>query len=48
MDSPSAIMLLGAAIGLGLAALGSGVGIGLAVKGALEAIGRQPDAQERY
>lgn len=31
-------------IGVGLAALGSGIGIGLAVKGAMEAMGRQPDA----
>lgn len=40
---PPAIAI-GATIGLGFAALGSGIGIGLAVKGAMEAIGRQPDA----
>lgn len=31
-------------LGVGLAALGSGIGLGIAVKGALEAIGRQPEA----
>ena len=43
MDSGAA---LGIAIplGLGIAALGSGVGIGNAVKGAMEAMGRQPEA----
>ncbi len=38
--------LLGLALplGLGLAALGSGLGLGKAVSGAMEAIGRQPEA----
>mgnify|MGYP001111571157 CR=1 FL=1 len=31
-------------IGLGLAALGSGMGLGRAVSGAMEAMGRQPEA----
>ena len=31
-------------LGVGLAALGCGLGLGLAVKGAMEAIGRQPEA----
>lgn len=31
-------------LGVGLAALGSGIGLGIAIKGALEAIGRQPEA----
>ncbi len=35
---------LSAPIGVGLAALGSGIGLGIAVSGALEAIGRQPEA----
>jgi F-type H+-transporting ATPase subunit c len=35
---------LGIPLGLGFAALGSGIGIGLAVKGAMEAMGRQPEA----
>lgn len=34
-------------IGVGLAALGCGLGLGLAVKGAMEAIGRQPEAAGR-
>lgn len=29
---------------VGLAACGSGIGLGLAIKGALEALGRQPEA----
>ncbi len=38
--------LLGLAlpIGLGLAAFGSGLGLGKAVSGAMEAMGRQPEA----
>lgn len=43
MDVPSALAL-SAPIGVGLAALGSGIGLGIAVYGALEAIGRQPEA----
>ncbi|HEX9746009.1 MAG TPA: ATP synthase F0 subunit C [bacterium] len=31
-------------IGIGLAAIGSGIGLGQAVNGALNAIGRQPEA----
>jgi len=31
-------------IGVGLAALGSGLGLGKAVAGAMEAMGRQPEA----
>ena len=46
MDPQSAIAL-GATLGLGLAALGSGIGLGFAVKGAMEAIGRQPDASAK-
>ena len=43
MDLQSAIVI-GAPIGLAIAAFGSAIGIGIAVKGAMEAIGRQPDA----
>jgi F-type H+-transporting ATPase subunit c len=43
MDS-SAALGLAIPLGLGIAALGSGVGIGNAVKGAMEAMGRQPEA----
>jgi F-type H+-transporting ATPase subunit c len=31
-------------LALGLAAIGSGFGLGMAVRGAMEAIGRQPEA----
>lgn len=37
-------LALATPLGVGLAALGSGIGLGIAVKGALEAIGRQPEA----
>lgn len=37
-------LALSAPLAVGLAALGSGVGLGHAVKGAMEAIGRQPEA----
>jgi F-type H+-transporting ATPase subunit c len=35
---------LGIPLGLGIAALGSGIGLGKAVGGAMEAMGRQPEA----
>ena len=31
-------------LGVGIAAFGSGIGLGFAVKGAVEAVGRQPEA----
>lgn len=43
MDVNSMIALAGP-LGVGLAALGSGIGLGLAVFGAMQAIGRQPEA----
>ena len=43
MDVGSAVAF-SAPLGVGLAALGSGIGLGLAVAGALQAIGRQPEA----
>jgi F-type H+-transporting ATPase subunit c len=43
MDYQAALSLA-APLAVGFAALGSGVGLGFAVKGALEAIGRQPEA----
>lgn len=43
MDVQSALALA-APLGVGLAALGCGIGLGIAAKGALEAIGRQPEA----
>ncbi len=36
---------LAAAIAIGVGALGPGLGIGLAVRGAMEAIGRNPEAE---
>ena len=35
---------LGLPLGIGFAAIGSGIGIGLLGKGAMEAMGRQPEA----
>jgi len=35
---------IGAAIAIGIGGLGPGIGIGLAVRGAMEAIGRNPEA----
>jgi F-type H+-transporting ATPase subunit c len=43
MDS-AATLGLAIPLGLAIAALGSGIGIGTAVKGAMEAMGRQPEA----
>lgn len=43
MDSGIAYALA-SPLAVGLAAFGSGIGLGLAVKGAMEAIGRQPEA----
>jgi F-type H+-transporting ATPase subunit c len=37
-------LAIGVPIGLGLAAIGSGIGLGGAVRGAMEAMGRQPEA----
>lgn len=43
MDIPTALAL-SAPLAVGIAAFGSGIGLGHAIKGALEAIGRQPEA----
>ncbi len=43
MDYGSAFAF-SAPLAVGLAAFGSGIGLGLAVKGAMEALGRQPEA----
>jgi F-type H+-transporting ATPase subunit c len=43
MDA-NAALALSLPLGLGLAAFGAGLGIGNAVKGAMEAMGRQPEA----
>lgn len=43
MDIQTALAL-SAPLGVGIAAFGSGIGLGIAVYGALQAIGRQPEA----
>lgn len=43
MDVSTAIALA-APLSVGIAAFGSGIGLGLAVSGAMDAIGRQPEA----
>ncbi len=44
MDA-NATRLLAAGLAIGLGAIGPGVGIGLLVSGALQSIGRNPEAQ---
>lgn len=44
MDA-NAARLLAAGLAIGLGAIGPGVGIGLLVNGALQSIGRNPEAQ---
>jgi F-type H+-transporting ATPase subunit c len=39
-----ALRLLGAGLAIGLGAIGPGVGIGILMAGALQAMGRNPDA----
>jgi len=43
-EGVDAAKAIGAAIAIGLGALGPGIGLGLAVRGAMEAIGRNPEA----
>ncbi len=40
----AAAKAIGAAIAIGIGGLGPGLGIGMAVRGAMEAIGRNPEA----
>ena len=40
----SAVPYIGAAFAIGLGAIGPGLGIGMAVRGAMDAIGRNPEA----
>ncbi len=44
---PSTIKLLAAGLAIGLGAIGPGIGVGLLVSGALQAIGRNPDASSQ-
>jgi len=41
---PVAAKAIGAAIAIGIGGLGPGLGIGMAVRGAMDAIGRNPEA----
>ena len=38
------LRLIGAALAIGLGAIGPGIGVGIVANGALQAIGRNPDA----
>jgi F-type H+-transporting ATPase subunit c len=40
----NAARLIGAALAIGLAAIGPGIGIGIVANGALQAMGRNPEA----
>ena len=40
----AAVPYIGAALAIGLGALGPGLGIGMAVRGAMDALGRNPEA----
>ncbi len=42
---PQVVVPMAAALAIGLGALGPGIGIGLAVRGAMDAIGRNPEAE---
>jgi F-type H+-transporting ATPase subunit c len=42
---PEAATRLAAAIAIGFGAIGPGLGIGIAVRGAMDAIGRNPEAE---
>lgn len=43
--SPEAVKLLGAALAIGLGAIGPGVGVGIVAGKAVEALGRNPEAE---
>jgi F-type H+-transporting ATPase subunit c len=47
MPDVESALALSAPLSVGLAAFGSGIGLGIAGKGALEAIGRQPEASSK-
>jgi len=44
ITDPDAVRYIGAGIAIGLGALGPGIGLGLAVRGAMDALGRNPEA----
>jgi F-type H+-transporting ATPase subunit c len=45
ITDPDAVRYIGGALAIGIGAIGTGLGIGLAVKGAMEALGRNPEAE---
>jgi len=45
ITDPKVVIPMAAALAMGLGAIGPGIGIGLAVKGAMEALGRNPEAE---
>jgi F-type H+-transporting ATPase subunit c len=45
VTDPAVVKPMAAALAIGLGALGPGLGIGLAVRGAMEALGRNPEAE---
>ncbi|MEA2512112.1 MAG: F-type H+-transporting ATPase subunit c [Thermomicrobiales bacterium] len=45
ITDPDAVRYIGGALSIGLGAIGTGLGIGLAVRGAMEALGRNPEAE---
>jgi len=45
--TPEAVKLLAAGLAIGLGALGPGIGLGLIGSGAMQALGRNPDASDK-
>lgn len=45
VSNPAVVVPMAAALAIGLGAIGPGLGIGLAVRGAMEALGRNPEAE---
>lgn len=45
VDDPAVVVPMAAALAIGLGSIGPGLGIGIAVRGAMEAIGRNPEAE---
>jgi F-type H+-transporting ATPase subunit c len=45
VEDPAVVVPLAAALAIGLGSIGPGLGIGMAVRAAMEAIGRNPEAE---
>lgn len=45
VTDPAVVVPMAAALAIGFGAIGPGIGIGLAVRGAMEALGRNPEAE---